>query len=350
MPSCLTSTFGWLTYRGSLQQRDYYPVRLLCQLVEVPASGYYAWQQAQQQVVEQAEPVWETALVKVFGVHKRCYGTRRLRVELRRKGYHVGRQHLRTALRRRGLRALQPKTFTLRTTDSTHELRHAPNRLLNQPKPTQANQVWVSAITHLPPATGDWAYFCAFQDMASQQVVGWHVLATIPEELITKALQRAFWAQPPTPGLLVHSDRGGQYCGNVYRQLLHDHEALRSQSRRGDCYDNAQAESRWLRLKTEVLEGRERPVFADLADAQASVADYFDYYNHERLHSGIGYQTPYHTHQQLLQLKTYPNRVKRVVFLGYGHDARISHFGHALGTSVTQAACSRPQSASLRLP
>ena len=122
--------------------------------------------------------------------------------------------------------------------------------------------------------------------MVSKQVVGWHVMATMPEELITIALQRAFWAQPPTPGLLVHSDRGGQYCGNAYRKLLHDH----------------QAESLWSRLKTEVLELRERPVFADLADAQTSVADYFDYYNHERLHSSIGYQPPYHTHQQLLQL------------------------------------------------
>jgi putative transposase len=106
---------------------------------------------------------------------------------------------------------------------------------------------------------------------------------------------------PPTPGLLVHSDRGGQYCGKVYRKLLHDRYALRSQSWRGDCYDNAQAESLWSRLKTEVLELRERPVFADLADAQASVADYFDYYNHERLHYSIGYQTAYYTHQQLLQ-------------------------------------------------
>ena len=101
---------------------------------------------------------------------------------------------------------------------------------------------------------------------------------------------------------LVHSDRGGQYCGKVYRKLLHDHQAVRSQSRRGDCYDNAQAESLWSRLKTEVLELRERPVFADLADAQASVADYFDYYNHASLPSSIDYQTPYHAHQQLLQL------------------------------------------------
>ncbi|MGI4740817.1 MAG: transposase [Janthinobacterium lividum] len=109
--------------------------------------------------------------------------------------------------------------------------------------------------------------------MVSKQVVGWHVMATMSEELITKALQRACWAQPPTPDLLVHSDRGRQYCGKVYRKLLHDHQALRSQSRRGNCYDKVQAESLWSRLKTEVLEGRERLVFADLADAQASVAD-----------------------------------------------------------------------------
>ena len=125
--------------------------------------------------------------------------------------------------------------------------------------------------------------------MASKQVVGWHVMATMPEELITIALQRAFWAQPPTSGLPVHSDRGGQYCGNVYRKLLHNHQAVRSQSRRGDCYDNAQAESLWSRLKTEVLEVRERPISTDLADAQVSVADYFDYYNHERPHSSIDY-------------------------------------------------------------
>jgi len=175
-------------------------------------------------------------------VHQRRYGTRRLPVALREKGHRV-RQRLRTAMRRRGLRALQPKAFTPRTTDSTHGLRCAPNRLLGQPKPTQANWVWVSDITYFPLANGTWAYWCAFQDVASKHVVGWHVATTMPEESVTTALQRAFLAQPPTPSLLVHSGRGGQYCANAYRQLLHDHRAVRSQSRRGDCYDNAQAET-----------------------------------------------------------------------------------------------------------
>ena len=125
--------------------------------------------------------------------------------------------------------------------------------------------------------------------MATKHVVGWHVAATMPEEIVITTLRRAFLAQPPTPELVVYSDRGGQYCGNACRALLHQHGAVRSQSRRGDCYDNAQAESRWSRLKTEVLELRERPVFTDLADVQASVADYIDYYNPDRLHSIIGY-------------------------------------------------------------
>ena len=141
-------------YRFIAAQRNHYPVRLLCQLVEVPSSVYYAWRQAQQQTMAQRAPAWEVALVKVLGVHKRCHGTRRLQVALRQKGHQVGRQRLRVAMRRRSLRALQPKTFTPRTTDSTHGLRCAPNRLLDQPKPTQANRVWVSGITYLPLTKG----------------------------------------------------------------------------------------------------------------------------------------------------------------------------------------------------
>jgi len=123
----------------------------------------------------------------------------------------------------------------------------------------------------------------------------------MPETLVTTALQRDLLAHAPAPGLVVYSNRGGQHCGDVYRTLLHEHGALRSWSRRGECYDNAQDKSLWSRRKTEVFELREWPVFADLADAQASVAEYFDYYNHDRLHSSIGYQTPYNAHHQPLQ-------------------------------------------------
>ena len=134
-------------HRFIAAERGQYPVRRLCQVLGVPASGFYAWQASQQRAVGKPTPAWETALVKVFGVHKRRYGTRRLQVALREKGHRVGRQRLRTALRRRGLHALQSKAYTPRTTDSPHGLRCAPNRLLDQPKLSQINCVWVSDIT-----------------------------------------------------------------------------------------------------------------------------------------------------------------------------------------------------------
>jgi putative transposase len=161
--------------------------------------------------------------------------------------------------------------------------------------------VWVSrGITYLPLANGKWVYCGAFQNVCTKQVVGWQVRADIPEALVTTALQRALLAQQPAPGPIVHSDRGGQYVGKGYKTLLRDAQARLSHSRWGDDYDNAQAESLWSRLKTELLELRDWPVFTDLADAQTSVADYFDYYNHKRRHSSIGYLKAYHFHQQLL--------------------------------------------------
>jgi putative transposase len=224
------------------QQRGHYPVQLLCQVLQVVPSRYYAWCQ---RAVMKAEPAWETTMVDVSDDHQRRYGTRRLQVGLRESGYRVGRQALRTALRRHGRKALQPKAFTPRTTDSPHGKRCAPNRLLDQPKPTQANRVWVSDITCLPLANGNWVYCCAFQDVCTKQVVGWQLRADMPEALVTTALQRALLAQRPASGLLVHSDRGGQYVGNAYKTLLREAKAQLSHSRRGECYDNAQAENRF---------------------------------------------------------------------------------------------------------
>ena len=283
------------------QQRTCYPVKQLCQVLGVVSSRYYAWRLAQANgAVRKQEPAWETKMVAVFDHHKRRYGTRRLQVELREEGHRVGRQALRAGLRRHGRKALQPKSFDPRTTDSTHGQRCAPNLLRDQPSPTQANRVWVSDITYLPWANGTWAYLCAFQDVCTKHVVGWQVRTDMSESLVTSALHRALLAQRPAPGLIVHSDRGGQYVANAYKALLREAKAQLSHSRRGECYDNAQAESLWSRLKTEDLEARDWPVFTDLADAQASVTDYFDYYNHERRHSSIGYQKPYQFHQQQL--------------------------------------------------
>ena len=129
-------------------------------------------------------------------------------------------------------------------------------------------------------------------------------METMPEELVRTALQRALLRREPAPGLIVHSDRGGAYCAANVRKLLPDKCVLASTSRAGDCYDNAQAESLWSRLKTELLD--QGAAFDDLAHAQQEVAAYFDYYNYQRRHSALGYQCP-QTFENQFQLKTIAN-------------------------------------------
>ena len=172
-------------------------MQVLCRVLGVVPSRYYAWYQRQAAAPPEAVTCFEEAVKAVFYAHHRRYGTRRLRAEFQAKGHRVGRQRLRTALRWLGLRALQSKSYVPRTPDSTHGQRCAPNLRLGQAPPAQANQVWVSDSTYLPLASGHWAYLCAFQDSFTRQVVGWHVMATRPEELITTALRRALLARQP---------------------------------------------------------------------------------------------------------------------------------------------------------
>ena len=152
------------------QQRIHYAAQQLCQVLDVVPSRYYAWRH--RKAVGASAPAWGTEILAVFDHHERRYGTQRLQVELREKGHRVGRQALRTGLRRHHRRALQPKAFAPRTTDSTPGQRSAPNLLLDQPRSAQANRVWVSDITYLPLANGTWAYLCAFQDVCTRHVVG----------------------------------------------------------------------------------------------------------------------------------------------------------------------------------
>ena len=142
-------------------------------------------------------PVWETVLVKAFGFHKRCYGTRQLPVALRHQGTGWAVSACAWPCGARALRALQPKAYTPRTTDSTHSLRCAPNWLLDQPKPTQANRAWVSDSTYLPLADGTWAYLCAFQNVpVSRYWVGtWR--PQCPKNWLLRPCNGLFWPNRP---------------------------------------------------------------------------------------------------------------------------------------------------------
>ena len=281
-------------YQHIAQRQAQVPVRQLCDALHVAPSAYYAWQRRQ---LPAPEPAWQVAIRTAFKWHSARYGTRRLRAELHAQGHVVGRWRIRRTLAAAGLRAQQPRSFVPRTTDSDPNVRAAPNRLLGQPAPTAPNQVWVGDITYLPKQGGGWLYLATWLDRYSRKVVGWDVREAMPEDLVSEALRRALSVRQPAAGLVVHSDQGSQYAANNFKALVARHEAVQSMSRRGNCYDNAHAESFWSRLKTELLDGGS---FRNLTEARLEISHYLAYYNAERRHSALGYLAPNHfeTHLQ----------------------------------------------------
>jgi len=191
-------------------------------------------------------------------------------------------------LNKQGLRAIQPRSFVPRTTESRHLLGYSPNLILDAPDPTEVNQLWVGDITYLPIRRGGFVYLAALMDRFSRDIVGWNVASHMKEPLVLAALRQAIRARQPRPGLVHHTDRGGQYAGRVYRATLHRAGMRQSMSRAHDCYDNAFMESCWGTFKTEM----ENAEYDSEAAAREEVSRYVNYYRFERKHSSIGYLTP----------------------------------------------------------
>ena len=272
-----------------------WPVALVCQLVDVSTSGYYAWRLAPPVPPAAA---WQAPAQAAFTRHAKRYGTRRLRAELRAEGHAVGRHALRAWLRRTGQRALSTRPQRPRTTVADPAALVAENRLLGQPAPTAPDRVWVGDITYLPLAGGRWCYLATWRDACSRRVVGWHLADQMPTELVLNALEQALTLRQPGPGLVVHADRGSQYTSAACRQRIAAAGALASYSRPGNPYDNAQAEAGWSTLKTELLPPG--TAFATLEEARLEVAHYLDtYFNLDRRHSALGYHSPHQFEQNL---------------------------------------------------
>ncbi len=283
------------TYQHIAQRAVHVPVRQLCQVLRVAPAAYYAWRRTGQRPV--AEPAWQVAVREAFARHAQRYGTRRLRAEVQADGHPgVGRWRIRRVLKAYGLRAQQPRSFVPRTTDSNPAVRAAPNRLLGQPAPTAPNRVWVGDITYLPRQGGGWLYLAVWLDRCSRKIVGWDVRDTMPEDLVSEALRRALAVRRPAAGLVIHSDQGSQYSAIRFKNLVAQHGALQSMSRRGNCYDNAHAESFWSRFKAELLDGGS---FPGLTEAKLEISHHIAYYNAERRHSALGYHSPNHFENHL---------------------------------------------------
>ncbi len=272
-----------------------YPVDAVCRALRVSRSGFYAWRGRQARRAPETKVALAAVVEAVFWRHARRYGVRRIVAELKADGaladgMAIGRRRVRRVMREHQLRAIQPKSYVPRTTDSRHGKRASPNLLWGAALPQAPNRVLVGDITYLPLLGGAWAYLATWQDLYSRYVVGWAVAETMTEELIIMALSQAIIRRKLKRGCIVHSDRGGQYVGGEFRRLLEQHDLRQSMSRRGESYDNAVAESLFSRYKAELLEGG---AFRDVAEAEQETFTYIEtYYNRVRRHSSLGYRSP----------------------------------------------------------
>jgi len=224
----------------------------------------------------------------IFWQHKRRYGARRIAVEMQARGHACGVDRVAKLLKTQGLRAIQPQAFKPRTTDSRHGLGYSPNLLQRSAPPVQLNRVWVADITYLPLKENGFAYLALVLDLCSRRVVGWSLADTMTETLVLNALQHAIHTRQPLPGLIHHSDRGGQYASHAYRAVLRRGEFRQSMSRAANCYDNAFMESCFGTIKTEL----EMTEYQDIRQARRDIASYLAYYNLERRHSSLNYLSP----------------------------------------------------------
>jgi transposase InsO family protein len=194
-------------------------------------------------------------------------------------------------MREQGLQAIQPRRFVPRTTDSRHGQRMSPNLLFERAiKIDCPRQVIVGDITYLPLQNGEWAYLATWMDLFSRRIVGWQVADSMTAELVIEALKKAILRERLPTGLIVHSDRGGQYVDTEFRGLLKRHGFEQSMSRADETYDNAHAESLFSRYKAELLEDG---AFADVEQARSETFAYIEsYYNRVRRYSALGYLSP----------------------------------------------------------
>ncbi len=261
---------------------------VLCQVMQVSTSAFYAWAQASENTekARQQEAV-ETQVRRLFEVNKNSYGSRRLSDALKKEGIAAGRYKVRSLMSKLGLAVRYPKRFKV-TTDSDHQEAIAPNLLDRQFAPAAPNQVWTTDITYVWTLAG-WVYVAVVMDLFSRQIVDWAIDNHLRTSLCVSALQMAFWRRKPEAGLLHHSDRGSQYASREYREHLAIMKMRQSMSRKGNCWDNSPTERFFRSLKHEQLNYEK---FRTQEAAKLSVIDYLAFYNGSRTHSTLGYQSP----------------------------------------------------------
>lgn len=271
------------------EHRSVWPVRVMCAVLGLSASGYYAWRSRPESARARANRALLDDIRRIHADGSGTYGSPRVHAVLRGHGRRVGRSRIERLMRGAGLRGLAALPRRTRTTDSRHGYPIAPNRLGRNFTTQAPNQVWLADLTYIPTGEG-WLYLATVLDLFTRKIVGWCMRPTLHVEIALDALQMAIQRQRPAPGLIHHSDRGIQYAAEAYRSALARAGITPSMSRKGDCWDNAPMESFFHPLKTERVHHR---VYATRDQARRDLFQYIEgFYNPRRLHSALGYISP----------------------------------------------------------
>lgn len=277
-----------MRFRFIHKHADRYRVDLMCRVLDVSRSGYYAWRNRGPSARELAN---QRLLVEIRAIHqasRRSYGYRKVYKALLVKQIACSRNRVARLMRQAGLRSKRPRPFRV-TTQSQHKRPVAPNHLKQDFSATAPNQKWLSDITYVRTAQG-WLYLAAIIDLFSRRIVGWAMEAYLTDALTRKALEMALTYRLPQPGLLHHSDRGSQYASKAYQKCLEKAEILVSMSRTGNVYDNAPMESFFATLKTELVHHRR---YQTRQEAKSDLFEYIEvFYNRHRLHQALDYRSP----------------------------------------------------------
>ena len=265
-----------------------YPVPFMSRVLDVSASGYYAWLERTPSKRSQEEARLEIEIKAADKRTRNTCGPERLQHDLAEHGIQAGVCRIKRLRKKLGIKCKQKRKFKV-TTDSNHTLPVAENLLEQRFEATAPNQIYVTDITYIPTDEG-WLYLAGHKDIFTGEIVGYAMGARMTKSLVTQSLFRAVSAKRPGKGLIHHSDRGSQYCSHEYRRILDQFGMKASMSRKGNCYDNAQMESFWGTLKQELVYHRR---YTSRRQAIQDITEYIEiFYNRLRRQARLGYLSP----------------------------------------------------------
>jgi len=260
----------------------------MCQVFSVSRSGYYRWRGRPESRRAIDNRRLDAHIKAIFMKSKMRYGSPKIADELNDMGFPVGKNRVARRMKAAGLRSIVRRKYRA-TTDSKHSHPVADNLLQRNFKTDGPDKVWVSDITYIATAHG-WLYLTVFIDLFSRMVVGWALSSSLSAEMVITALARGIRNRRPGAGLIIHSDRGVQYACKEFRKVLVKHRFIQSMSRKGDCWDNAVAESFFGIIKSELIHHEQ---FKGSQDTLKAIFEYIEvFYNRKRKHSTLGYKTP----------------------------------------------------------